>query len=259
MPLNLDLSSSVAKIARANEHFEALNHEIDAVLKDRPPYTARVDFDKESCCYSVVLCSQYFEEPHLGIVLGDFIHNLRSALDYVIAALVGANPLGQLDRQQFPIFDDASNYANSAPGMLRGVIYGLDIIERLQPFHRTPPEHDPLFILNYFSNSDKHRVLSGYYPFLDNLLGGLSPANGMIRNEIFKPPQSWRPNWEMVSAKAWYSPPAPKVNFEGKLIMDIHFRTPGIGKHPSGFIVPTGFFDELSKHVAMIVDLFKAL
>jgi hypothetical protein len=152
------------------------------------------------------LCSQYFEEPRLGIILGDFMHNLRSALDYIVAALVRENPGALIRRQQFPIFDDHANYANGAPGMLSGVIHGRDIIESLQPFKRTPPHDDPLFILNHFSNADKHRLISGYYPLLEQLRGGLTPADGMVKNEVYSSPQSWRPNWEMVSARAWYAP-----------------------------------------------------
>ena len=132
MALGLDLSNSVEKIKRANVHFEALNREIDLVIKERPPYTARVDYDKEACCYSMVVCTQYFEEPLLGIIVGDFIHNVRSAVDYIIVALVRKNPAGKLDRQQFPIYDNARNYANKPKSVLEGVIDGLDTIERFQ-------------------------------------------------------------------------------------------------------------------------------
>lgn len=260
MGLGLDLSNSEAKIARANEHLEALNHEVDAVLEQRKPYTARLDFDKNTCCYSLTLCSQYFAEPRLGIILGDFVHNLRSALDYIIVALVGSNSSATLsDGNQFPIFDDACNYATGSGRMLKGVLHGRTEIVGLQPFNRTPPQHDPLFLLNFFSNTDKHRIVSEYYPVLGPLSGGIAPKEGMVRQEVFEPPQMWRANHEMIIAKVWYVAPAPQVHFKGELSVQIHFAAPAFGKHAKGFAVSLSTFKDMSEHVAMIVDAFKAL
>jgi hypothetical protein len=261
LPLGLDLSGSVAKIARANEHLKALNSEIDAVLDERKPYIARFDFDKNCCSYALVLCSQYFAEPHLGIILGDFVHNLRSALDYIITALVSANP-GALLRasNKFPICDEPGDYKAKAPRMLAGITHGLNEIRALQPFNRTPPQYDPLFLVNFFSNADKHRVISEYYPVLGPMDGGIAPKDGMIKQQVFAPPQQWRPNHEMVIARVYYTPPGPReVRFEGKLSVQIHFAAPAFGKHSKGFAIATSTLKEMSDHVTMIVETFKAL
>jgi hypothetical protein len=144
--------------------------------------------------------------------------------------------------------------------MLAGITQGLSEIESLQPFKRTPPQHDPLFILSFFSNADKHRVISEYYPILGPMEGGIAPKDGMVRQQAFAPPQQWRPNHEMIIARVWYASPGPaEVRFEGKLSVQIHFAAPAFGKHSKGFAVATSTFKEVSDHVAMIVDKFKAL
>src|SRR5665213_3938452 len=110
--LGLDLSQSRAKVARAREHSEALEAEAHRVTTERNPYSAwvgKIDPDTGWC--SVFLKHNEFPpEYRLGIIVGDLMHNLRSALDYIVAALVEKSPGVDLTRQQFPIFLDKTEY-----------------------------------------------------------------------------------------------------------------------------------------------------
>jgi len=169
MPYGLDLSNSVAKVARANKHLDTLKAKV-ASLGENAAYAARLsEIDEQgwsSLLLGTVITSE--EEP-LGLIMGECIHNLRCALDYIVTALVEESG-GTLTRHhQFPIFDDRDAYANRVGtqttalpnGPLRFVTVGLKEVWDFQPFHKGPQAvFDSLFSLYRFSNSDKHRVIS---------------------------------------------------------------------------------------------------
>src|SRR5437899_1751727 len=155
MSLGLDLSPSIAKLARARIHLDALKREIPVVISQRPPYSLRFsEVDPESGWTSIFLTPGDFTEFGLGVLVGDLVYNLRCALDYIISALVEASGGTVGVKHQFPIYTSAALYAEqvvsgsttNAKGPLAGIVHGLVEIERLQPYKRKPdPEADPLF------------------------------------------------------------------------------------------------------------------
>jgi len=261
MSLNLDLSNSLAKIARANEHFESLEAEIQIVNKERSPYEPMLRHDKDTGWYSVILASGDFNEPHLGVILGDLVNNLRSALNYIVVALAEKGGVAVTKDHQFPICDDPLEYSKNAPRMLHGIVCGTVEIESLQPFNRTSPEEDPLFVINFFSNADKHRVISNYHPVLDKApRAKLTPANIVERQIVTQPPKQWRPNTELTLGRYRYAvEPSTPVSLNMEVTTAVYFAVPKFGKHPRGFAAPFRFFKHAKDHVAMIVDTFKAL
>ena len=264
MALNLDLSGSDAKIARAFEHFKALKLESEEVsFERRPLHDSELTITRTAVLTSIILCSTDFLEPRFGVILGDLVHNLRSALDYIISALAIASEI-EVDRNhQFPIPRlTQGDYPGNAQRALDGIVHGRAEVERFQPFHRIPAHHDPLFVINYFSNSDKHRIISEYFPVLGSVDGGIRPDKGIISKEAFAPPQQWRANRKFEIARVTYEQPWPdprKVAFKGTVSLAIFFGAPKFGKHTTGFGVPLDFFKPACEHVAMIVDTFKAL
>ncbi len=87
--LHLDLSSSRAKLARASEHLDVFEREGAAALKERNPCSFHVgDINRDTGWVSIYLEVRELREPHLGVILGDVMHNLRCALDYIVTALV---------------------------------------------------------------------------------------------------------------------------------------------------------------------------
>jgi hypothetical protein len=251
------LSGSVAKIARANEHFEALKAEVEAINRERNPYAVRLDRNGNSSTYSVILCAGDLSEPRLGVILGDILHNLRCALDYIIVALVEKSGATLTTGHQFPIFDDQGEYEAKTPRMLFGVTLGRDEVTGLQPFNREKPRHDPLFALGYFSNADKHRIIPSYLPVIGDLSGGVRPVPASV--ETFKPPNYMRPGKEFEIAQVTFAENPRKVDFQGKIAVAVPFGAPAFGKHSKGLGAPFGFFKHVTDHVAMIVDTFKAL
>jgi hypothetical protein len=159
-----DLSGVYLKLDRANTHIETLREMIRSFREGNPPpfgfrteKTARPDKSVEYVLYAIVR-----EAPprELAPVIGDVIHNIRSALDHLVYEL--APPKSRKSRKtQFPIFSDEREFKEKSPEMLAGITGNeRTLIERVQPYNAmNPPRHDPLAILNKLSNLDKHRLL----------------------------------------------------------------------------------------------------
>jgi hypothetical protein len=271
MALDLDLSSSDAKIARAREHFESIKFEFARAANDRQPYGIRISqIDPDSGWFSVFLTPRDFAEPRLGVIVGDLIHNLRCALDYIITALADKSKAQLTTRHQFPIFDHVAEYRRkvgdrstaSKDGMLGGIVHGISTIWDAQPFHRKPdPETDGLFLINRFSNADKHRVISNYMPLPGGGSGQLFYGDGVLLERIESTPFApWEPNVEYEVARYRFARPYPSVlRFNGDITVQVLFGTAAFGKYKLGHALGSNVFNELCDHVAMIADLFKAL
>ena len=114
MTLSLDLRSCDAKLARARENARTLERETVAHIgKQEATHAVRFSqVDPQTGWCSITLVPQKIEEPRLSAILGDVIHNLRCALDYVVTALVDASQTKLTTSHQFPIFKDAAFYAS---------------------------------------------------------------------------------------------------------------------------------------------------
>lgn len=107
-------------------------------------------------------------DPEWGLLCGDFVQNLRAALDHLVWQLVivsGNKPGGD---NQFPICSTGTRYwcsrKDGAPSVRDRMLKGVSddyraAIDAVQPY-RTPggPQGSPLSVLASLSNADKHRV-----------------------------------------------------------------------------------------------------
>src|SRR5215218_6041340 len=95
-----------AKLARAHEHLVALRAAIDEYLAARPFATPN-ERDEASGDYVFRLVVQQPLPLRLGVMVGDFAHNARSALDHLVYLLSeGAYPR----TSQFPIALTANQF-----------------------------------------------------------------------------------------------------------------------------------------------------
>ncbi len=116
--------------------------------------------------------------PEFGVLVGDAVHNLRSALDHIVFGLAvaggGKYPPEGKHRLQYPIELKQRAFEDAEPDRLRNVsVPAVEWIESSQPYHHVyrpitvdpgsdlevaaPPEHHPLALLRDLSNQDKHR------------------------------------------------------------------------------------------------------
>ena len=162
-PNSLPWMESVdAKVQRAKVHLESFHAEAAKWTETaRPTFIRKVN--QECTAHWLVF---YVEDPYppieLGVIIGDFLHNLRSALDSLICGLIHkTDPTNACSRRQFPIFTDREKYLAKRKDMLRGIPQGaVAVVDELQPHWRpeTTRELDPLVILSTLNNHDKHRT-----------------------------------------------------------------------------------------------------
>jgi hypothetical protein len=163
------------KQRRGLKHLEDLDRAIFDWLGepgvDPKPYRISGEFRPKSGEY--VFKGQLLkpaDEILWGVILGDGLHNLRSALDHLVRQLVLVNNRKSSGENQFPICDTGANYwSRGAKGedstrerRLRNVSDAHKaVIDELQPYRtRLPPNAlNPLSTLRDLSNHDKHRLV----------------------------------------------------------------------------------------------------
>ncbi len=170
----MDLPGPRAKLSRALELRGELAKYIEQMLgpvENRPSLALRVDdATREYILYAddVPDLSPLF--TRVGLLVGDVVHNIRSALDHLVYQLALINAGGNVarpDRTQFPIRDSRSRFDQAAATDLAEVAPNhRDVIEGFQPYHpmeeniAVGPYFHPLAMLRDLSNTDKHRILT---------------------------------------------------------------------------------------------------
>jgi hypothetical protein len=181
-----DLSGVYLKLDWANTHLQTLRKKLETFEKGNPaPFgfrteeTSRPDKSVEYVLYAIVR-----ETPpaDLAPVIGDVLHNVRSALDHLVYEL--APPRVRKKRKtQFPIFTDECRFKVISPPYIEGITGDeRTLIERVQPYNASPvPQNDPLAVLSELSNLDKHRLLVPVIAAVSNTNVWVGSDNADIR------------------------------------------------------------------------------
>lgn len=158
------------KLNRAKAHAESLDAEIQSWF-DNHPYDVFGEYEPgppEQYVFKV----RFLEgiPASWGIVLGDFAHNARSALDHLAYQVVLDGNGGKHEEQtQFPLVVSPFDWAKQAKRIKGASARHVEIIESFQPYHRRDlygyysvwaAIEDPLAVLSRLSNVDKHIVLN---------------------------------------------------------------------------------------------------
>lgn len=137
----------------------AAQHGIDAVCELRD---ARLG-------YRIIQTGDTASFPFVewGLAVGEYIHNVRSALDNLAFALarLKMDPPTRPNAVTFPIYRDKDAFQKNGRRNIDQMPEAVTaLIERIQPFQRDGgptegiAENDPLLQLQWLSNTDKHRV-----------------------------------------------------------------------------------------------------
>ena len=149
-----------AKLARAAEHFGALQDEYRAFV-GREPHSVEWGSDPAQGWTQAVF--RVTEEPplRLGLIFGDAIHNLRAALDNLICELARLGGNNECRTTQFPICTSESEFERRRPTWLAGVDDAhVGRIRTYQPFAKqNEAALRSLIEINRFDNLDKHRAI----------------------------------------------------------------------------------------------------
>lgn len=155
------------KLKRAREQTEALDGEIRAYIKGNP-YNPLVNFNPKTRELRASVSVTKEPEPMWGVIAGEVIHDLRSALDHLVFELAG-RPTATNIKTQFPIFETEPGFdGRGVKQFLHGVpAEAVSLIRNEQPFktRQDLKAKLPLWHIHQLSNADKHRTL--------NLIGSL--------------------------------------------------------------------------------------
>jgi hypothetical protein len=97
-----------------------------------------------------------------SLIAGDFVHNVRSALDLIVAASVRASNARVTRNHSFPFYESEEEFHKKAAKCLSGVNEEyVSIFKKYQVFETQPSElnvlRSALVKLHRFWNNDKHR------------------------------------------------------------------------------------------------------
>ncbi|MDI9834735.1 hypothetical protein [Streptomyces sp. KAU_LT] len=176
--MSASLDGCWAKLRRAEYHLDTLCAEM-ADFQTSRPHRVSVERDETDQAWIFRLWNVSIPDPGWGLILGDCLHNARSALDhlvYELALLNLARPLtdNEARRVQFPIAADAQKFQKQAPRLQDLRTVDKARLEELQPYHAWdetlrgshempgPPAPIPLYLdeLTKLNNVDKHRTIT---------------------------------------------------------------------------------------------------
>jgi hypothetical protein len=185
-----DSPNYVLKFERAVEHLNTVTAEAAAFIEGDFNTPVGEECELLDDGWTILKWGEIKPVPtRWSLYLGDYLHNLRSALDHMIYAIAVANDHANPDNTQFPIYDALAKWVQDIeerdPTLKPSPVAGLpdeavEDIKALQPFrHKRDKARkaDPLMSLLRMSNADKHRRLYA-----------AAIATGKITNLRFDPP-----------------------------------------------------------------------
>src|SRR6266542_5879088 len=255
-----------AKIERATEHFKALEADLLPRVHDQP-YTVS-HYRNPDTGWNVLRPQPFADFPVASaVVLGELIHDLRSALDHLVWQLVLSNRQVPNWKNQFPIFShgtmaDWGKKQGKARqkdwrAMLRGVHPGdVALIKSLQPYKRRHREtFSALEVLADFSNVDKHRTLMPVTtiaaPWVERIYRLALPDGAEIVKVLLPDPGDVVPVDDAYLIMVQVAPPDTDIEVEMETPYGVHV---GLGER--GWL-PIGNLADLITEVEMIIRILK--
>jgi hypothetical protein len=232
------LTGPFAKLDRAYEHLRVLDAETAAFYEgsadEGQPYEVQSEFRADTSEY--VFTIKVLRQPpaRLGLILGDYIHNLRSALDHLVCQLARlSEPSDDCTTTQFPIRKSRQLFDSVEPDWLRGVdAKHRARIEQAQPYNARERARDhALSIIEALDNFDKHRAIHPAFGFFrDPGLTGAAALRfapnrdaGVIRRRKIANGRRIKGDTEIVWLKLAPLGPNPKVDMHSDLTFEPAF------------------------------------
>lgn len=178
-PIDRAFEDLRSRLDRVHDQLGKLQPEIIALEQEDRGLVGEFEPDASDYVFRVAGDSPVRE---LGLLIGEAVHQMRSALDNLVWALVWHRG-GQPSRETaFVISSTESGWQRATtPGKkdptrgdkLRGLsVDDRTLIQALQPYHRGPVSpigwvSHPLAQLQFFSNTDKHHILQPTFYAID--------------------------------------------------------------------------------------------
>lgn len=151
------------KVTRANEHLASFRAQLEW-FRHTGAYIPCTEFDPQTGRHRIIVESVLPISLQLPMLVGDFAHNLRSALDHLWCAILTAQGQPVTRRSQFPIFETEPVDRSGRDAWRKQVGTGLadeliTEVKAVQPYTtrgQVPIEQHPLYVLNELDRRDKH-------------------------------------------------------------------------------------------------------
>lgn len=173
------LDSAFAKIGRAEEHLRRLQKEVDRWREKSGHGMTRDNNAERTEFWWYAKWDPPPDRVRWALLLGDGIHNLRSALDHAVYACSGPKPPV---RCEFPIFLDKARYflpvtdENGGLYKIRGIQNDVvrALIEGAQPWQNPErPKYHWFWIVHELDIQDKHRLITPVVMVPREMRGGM--------------------------------------------------------------------------------------
>lgn len=261
------LRGSIAKVDRAGAHLNALHAEVGAVQDlDPKPYRFITKVDVEASKYIMRVLIERPLPIEWSLIVGDFLNNLRAALDHMVWEFVAANGNKPSGTNAFPIFDqppptdpdngERKRWERSIAGISPDA---LALVESCQPYQGPDgPRLHLLHALRKLSNEDKHRVVLSSYGAVEtptgkkplNLkLSGVRDIAAIKEGQIYTG-RALKHGSLVLEAPLEITGPNPEVKADGEIPLDIGWGDP---------IVPLKGLRQMIESVAMVVTAGREL
>jgi hypothetical protein len=147
------------KVRRGKEHFYVLDMQLQTFWESNP-YPIVHEYDAKQ---SKNLFRLKMQRPaplrDWALIIGDAVHNARSALDYIAWRLAGS-VIGDTSTS-FPICTCAENIDKAQKSRLKNVLPdAVTAIRGFQPYLRPNLKESALWLLEELDRRDKHRLLT---------------------------------------------------------------------------------------------------
>jgi hypothetical protein len=239
-----------AKIGWAQRHFDTLKTYIDD-FSARNKHVVVVESDAQGLRYLArVKNPPTIPAVEWALLIGDCVHNLRSALDYLVWELAGADPDDKTT--MFPIFLDPKRYAKDAPRRLARLSDEVrTLVEKLQPYNSTtygPPHKSGLWGLQTLDAADKHQLLTitAVVPESGNMVFTVPSEAEVPRFQIrgFEVPLEH----DAVVAEMTFGDATPKMDMRAEITPNVAFgESLGFGRKMSVLVSLPRIIDDVER------------
>ena len=150
------LKSAFLKLERADQHIADLEHKISIHQATKPHrFSVYVDDQTNRVCAQIII-----ERPlpsMLALIIGDAVHNLRTALDHMVWEIIGtcANNPKQDRSLQLPSGDTRVSYEAFCRGIQTSSDWATEALIKLEVF--PGGKGMPIYNIKLFDNVDKHK------------------------------------------------------------------------------------------------------
>jgi hypothetical protein len=148
--------SANLKVKRANHHIDDLERQFAAFIEHNP-HTLSIQTNPDNGRLAIRIRFRKEPDTDLALIIGDAVHNLRSALDHMTWELIGIDKGTQDHYLKLPTGDNRISFEASCNGIKTPSQTVRDMLKALEIF--PSGKGDILYALHLLDNSEKHTVL----------------------------------------------------------------------------------------------------